>query len=76
MAMPNRRVLCGCQEESVNRIFLHCSFSSRIWRFISSKLSISGLIPTSVREFISCWKGMNCGAPFVRASKILLHSFF
>ncbi|CAN1258072.1 hypothetical protein LINPERPRIM_LOCUS9783 [Linum perenne] len=76
MQIPNRCCLCCCQEESIDHMFLHCQFSRSVWGLLSSRLSITGPLPSTVGALISGWKGMNCHAPFEPCHKVLLHSFF
>ncbi|CAN1807424.1 Putative ribonuclease H protein At1g65750 [Linum perenne] len=72
--MANRCVMCLNCSESVDNLFLHCAFASRVWSLLSSKLSFHGPFPSDMRGFISAWKGMNCVSRFAPARKAILHA--
>ncbi|CAN1217919.1 Putative ribonuclease H protein At1g65750 [Linum perenne] len=72
--LPNWCALCQKQEESIDHLFIHCSFVSGIWGKVSSRLSISGPLPGGVQDLIKGWKWLNCGTPFESMHKVLLHS--
>ncbi|CAN1233575.1 hypothetical protein LINPERPRIM_LOCUS3948 [Linum perenne] len=73
--MANRCSLCGSQEESVSHLFINCNFVYPIWSKISSRLSLSEPSPREAVDFITGWKGLNCGTPFELMSRVVLHSF-
>ncbi|CAN1805213.1 Putative ribonuclease H protein At1g65750 [Linum perenne] len=75
LALPNRCALCEMEAESVNHLFIHCSFSSQVWSKLSSTLSIHGPLPSSFGDFLRMWKDVNCSLAFSTAKKVLFHSF-
>ncbi|CAN0914163.1 hypothetical protein LINGRAHAP2_LOCUS28402 [Linum grandiflorum] len=76
MQMVNRCVLCGCDLESVDHLFLHCKFTSAVWAMITSALSIYGPGPLDCTGLLMAWKGMNCLPHFAACMKVILHAFF
>ncbi|XP_026415900.1 uncharacterized protein LOC113311274 [Papaver somniferum] len=47
---------CNSSEESVEHLFLHCSFVGQIWEHVLQQLSIVWVHPTTVLEFVWKWK--------------------
>ncbi|CAN0845480.1 Putative ribonuclease H protein At1g65750, partial [Linum grandiflorum] len=74
--LENKCVLCGKAVETVDHIFIVCSFSYKVWCLIVSTLSIHGPNLFDVIGLISSWKGMNCTSQFRFATTAVLHSFF
>ncbi|CAN1322722.1 hypothetical protein LINPERPRIM_LOCUS32494, partial [Linum perenne] len=72
--LANRCVLCNSELESMDHLFLNCTYASEIWTLLSSKLSIHGPFQSSVVGFIIGWKGLNCTMSFSSARKVLLHA--
>ncbi|CAN1255260.1 hypothetical protein LINPERPRIM_LOCUS8923 [Linum perenne] len=75
MVLTNWCVLCERDLESVDHLFVHCSFASTVWSELSSKLFLNGPRNDKVRDWIGAWKGMNCISRYAVASKIILHGF-
>ncbi|CAN1759429.1 Putative ribonuclease H protein At1g65750 [Linum perenne] len=74
--LANRCVLCLNSSESVEHLFLHCSFVSTIWSLLSSRLSFHGPFHGDMKGFILAWKGMNCVSGFDPAMKTIMHAVF
>ncbi|CAN1826521.1 hypothetical protein LINPERHAP1_LOCUS31589, partial [Linum perenne] len=74
--LANRCVLCGSNEESVQHLFLSCSFAFDVWTLVSSKLSIHGPHPSSLAGFIKGWKEVNCSKRFISVKRAILHAVF
>ncbi|CAN0858149.1 hypothetical protein LINGRAHAP2_LOCUS7101 [Linum grandiflorum] len=72
---PNWCSLCNCAAESVDHIFLACTFSWKVWSLFSSILSISGPLHHRMREVVMGWKGMNCTTNFVDTMGVCLYAF-
>ena len=45
--LPNRCYLCGCDEETVHHLLLHCSVVSPLWEIIFSLVGISWVFQDS-----------------------------
>lgn len=48
-------VLCGLEEESVDHLFLHCTFASQCWFFIMNKLKVLMPFPKSLWDMFNSW---------------------
>ncbi|CAN1315223.1 LINE-1 retrotransposable element ORF2 protein [Linum perenne] len=72
----NRCVLCYSNLETVEHLFLSCEFASLLWSLLSSKLSIHGPFSSSMKGFISGWKGLNCRSRFSPVMNVLFHAVF
>ncbi|CAN1792638.1 Putative ribonuclease H protein At1g65750 [Linum perenne] len=76
MVLVNWCALCERDLESINHLFIHCSFTSSVWGRVSSKLSLYGPRNAGVRDLIEAWKGMNSTSTFPVAPRVLLHGVF
>ena len=52
-------VLCGAEAEESNHLFIHCAFSSEIWRWWLGLWEVSWAFPNNVRDLFVQWR-----APF------------
>lgn len=52
MISPNWCVLCKNAEESLNHLFLECTFSSAIWSYFLSNLNNSWVMPREVVDLL------------------------
>ncbi|RVX07840.1 hypothetical protein CK203_021995 [Vitis vinifera] len=57
---PNRCFLCGCEEESVNHILLHCIVVRALWDIVFALVGVQWVFPELVKEALFSWRG-----PFV-----------
>ncbi|CAN1262767.1 Putative ribonuclease H protein At1g65750 [Linum perenne] len=73
MMIPNRCVMCGADAKSILHLFRECSFACQVWYFFSSRLSMFGPFPRSVKDWLWAWKGLNCGYAFEPCFRLLLH---
>lgn len=48
-------VFCDLEEESVDHLFLHCSFASQCWSFIMNKLQLMLPFPKSLWDMFNSW---------------------
>ena len=48
--LPNICYLCGCAEESVHHILLHCSMASSLWEIIFSLVGVHWVLPKTMKE--------------------------
>ncbi|XP_071708755.1 uncharacterized protein [Rutidosis leptorrhynchoides] len=46
---------CGIHVESIDHLFLHCSWSHHIWSALFNWWNVSWIIPSSMLEFSSDW---------------------
>ncbi|CAN1304570.1 hypothetical protein LINPERPRIM_LOCUS26241 [Linum perenne] len=76
MILANWCVLCEKDLESIDHMFIHCSFTANVWSRLSSKLSLYGPRNENVRGLIDAWKGMNCSTMFADAARVILHGVF
>ena len=59
--LPNCCYLCGCAEESINHILLHCPVLSWLWKIIFAIVGAHWVFPKTVREVIISWRGSFVG---------------
>ena len=50
---PHWCSLCKAKEESVNHIFLHCSYSIQLWWKLFQEVKVSWVIPKGCFELLS-----------------------
>ncbi|CAN1762923.1 hypothetical protein LINPERHAP1_LOCUS8598 [Linum perenne] len=72
--LANRCVMCYSDAETVDHLFLRCSFASEVWSRLSSKISLHGTFSSLIEEFIQRWKDLNCLSSFSSAMKVLPHA--
>ena len=58
--LPNRCFLCGCEEENVNHIFLHCIVVRVLWEIVFALFGAQWVFPETDKEVLFGWRG-----PFV-----------
>ena len=59
--LPNRCYLCGCAEETIHHIVLHCTTVSALWEIIFNLVGVQWVFPKTVKEVITSWKGSFVG---------------
>ena len=52
--IPNRCYMCKREEESINHLFLHCSFSSKVWGRILQKLKVNWVFNEDMGHLVTC----------------------
>ena len=57
---PNRCFLCGCEEENVNHILLHCTVVRALWEIVLALFGANWVFPEKVKDMLVSWRG-----PFV-----------
>ena len=69
--LPNRCFLCGCEEEMINHILIHCTVVRGLWDIILVLCGVQWVFSESVKEVLCSWKGSfvgkkgkNCESPF------------
>ena len=59
--LPNCCFLCGCEEENVNHILLHCIVTRALWDIIFVLIDVKWVLPESVKETLISWRGSFVG---------------
>ncbi|RVW68652.1 Flowering time control protein FY [Vitis vinifera] len=54
--LPNRCFLCGCEEETINHMLIHCTVAKGLWDTILALCGVQWVFPNSVKEVLSSWK--------------------
>ncbi|RVX17177.1 hypothetical protein CK203_003109 [Vitis vinifera] len=58
---PNCCFLCGCEEETINHILIHCTVVKVFWDIILRLFGVQWAFPESIKEVLSSWKGSFIG---------------
>ena len=48
--------MCGCEEETVNHILLHCTVVRVLWEIILALFGVLWVFPETVKEVLFSWK--------------------
>ena len=59
--LPNCCFLCGCEEENVNHILLHCIVVRALWEIVFALVGVQWVFPESVKEALFSWRGSFVG---------------
>ena len=59
--LPNRCFLCGCDEENINHILLHCIVVRVLWEIVLGLFRVQWVFPESVKEVLFSWRGSFVG---------------
>ena len=59
--LPNCCFLCGCEEENVNHILLHCTVVRTLWEIAFALFGVQWVFPERVKEALFCWQGSFVG---------------
>ncbi|KAK2414643.1 hypothetical protein QL285_037213 [Trifolium repens] len=54
--IEKRCVFCSTHEESISHVFIHCSFSSTVWRKVLSWLGLGLINSNSIRALPFIWR--------------------
>ena len=74
---PNCCFLCGCEEETINHILIHCTVVRVLWDIILGLFGVQWAFPESVKEVLFSWKGSFVGKKRKKLWKsILLYIFW
>ena len=60
LQLPNCCFLCGCEEENVNHILIHCIVVRVLWDIVLGLVDVKWVFPETVKEILISWRG-----PFV-----------
>ena len=58
---PNRCFLCGCEEETVNHILLHCTVVWVLWEIVLVLFGIQWVFPETIKDMLFSWRGSFVG---------------
>ena len=61
LQLPNRCFLCGCEEESVNHILIHCTVVRALWDIVFGLVDVKWVFPETVKEVLASWRGSFVG---------------
>ncbi|RVX21022.1 hypothetical protein VitviT2T_011245 [Vitis vinifera] len=61
LQLPNRRFLCGCEEESVNHILIHCTVVRVLWDIVFGLVDVKWVFPKTVKDVLVSWRGSFVG---------------
>ena len=61
LQLPNRCFLCGCEEESVNHILIHCTVVRVLWDIVFGLVDVKWVFPETVKEVLVSWRGSFVG---------------
>ena len=59
--LPNCCFLCGCEEENVNHILIHCIVVRALWDIVIGLVDVKWVFPETVKEVLISWKGSFVG---------------
>ncbi|RVW71658.1 Translation factor GUF1-like, mitochondrial [Vitis vinifera] len=52
---PNRCFLCGCEEENVNHILLHCTVVRALWEIVLALFGANWVFPEKVKDMLGVY---------------------
>ena len=53
--------LCGCEEETVNHILIHCTVARVLWDIVLVLFGAQWVFPETVKEVLFSWRGSFMG---------------
>ena len=53
--------MCGCEEENVNHILIHCTVARVLWDLVLGLVGVQWAFPKTVKEVLFSWGGCFCG---------------
>ena len=59
--LPNCCFLCGCEEENVNHILIHCTVVRALWDIVFGLVDVKWVFPETVKEVLASWRGSFVG---------------
>ena len=74
--LPNRCFLCGCEEETVNHILIHCIVARVLWDMICALVGVKWVFPETVKEVLLSWRGPFVGKKGKRYGSLYRCTFF
>lgn len=71
---PHWCCLCHEEGESVHRIFIHCSFSTKIWSYFLSRMGLNWVMPEKINHLFSAWHWHGVNSKSKMFGDCLLHA--
>ncbi|KAJ9709030.1 hypothetical protein PVL29_000829 [Vitis rotundifolia] len=59
--LANCCFLCGCTEENVNHILVHCTVARTLWDIVLALVGVHWAFPEKVKEVLWSWRGSFVG---------------
>lgn len=66
--------LCHMDGESVHHIFLHCSFTHKVWIHFISRIGVYWVMPKKLQLMFSSWKSFGASLRSTKFGDYLLHA--
>ncbi|OUZ99353.1 Reverse transcriptase zinc-binding domain [Macleaya cordata] len=73
---PNRCEMCGCCEETVDHLLLHCSVANEVWNFFLGAFSLRWWSPSSPAAVIHAWSGCTFSKEGKTLWSLIPHAIF
>ena len=64
--------MCGCEEETVNHILIHCIVARVLWDIVLGLFGAQWVFPEIVKEVLFSWRGSFVGKK--RKKNLEIHS--
>ena len=74
--LPNCCFLCGCEEENVNHILIHCIVVRALWDIVLGLVDVKWVFPETVKEVLISWRGPFVGKKRKKVWKFILLCIF
>jgi len=71
---PQWCYLCHKDEESVDHIFFHCSFTTKVWTYFISRIGCYWVMPGKLIHMFLSWKSIGVTIRSTKFGDSLLHS--
>lgn len=71
---PHWCSLCHKDAESVHYIFLHCSFTSKVWNHFISHMCCYWVMPKNLNQMFSSWRSFGANIKSTHFGECLLHA--
>ena len=68
--------LCGCEEENVNHILIHCMMVRALWDIVIGLVDVKWVFPKTVKEVLTSWRGPFVGKKRKKVWKSILLCIF
>ncbi|CAL1375754.1 unnamed protein product [Linum trigynum] len=74
-SFPSRCSLCECSEETLDHLFITCSFSREVWRMLSAFIDLRSPSQDTTST-INGWPLGSSQSPKAWCSRVFIHAFF
>ena len=68
--------MCGCAEESVNHVLIHCIMARALWELVLGLVGVKWVFPESVKEVLFSWRGHFVGKKGKRFGRPYRYVYF